>query len=293
MNEFYSDDEFQRRKRDTVLVPEFYEAFFRGRYCFFDDPQHRKYQDRGMDTFIRGEDGAYATIEEKIVRYKGRDYTAVCLETESCTVSGFEKKGWMHYSEAKVLLYCMATEDDTLHPYAFDMQKLREWFWDVGPQHWPLHVERSRNCTASRIVPLEEIAWAIGYVDGLNELVPFVERFLVSPVKLAADKAEAAAEKKRCAEERAQQRFDSASRIVAAARAQREANAKAFEEARQFAADDLRSRIAAVGKRAEIIDGYLIHNCCVCGVEASFGYGVSLLKNQLGTWYCAQHRPKP
>ena len=36
----------------------------------------------------------------------------------------------------------------------------------------------------------------------------------------------------------------------------------------------------------------LIHPCSVCGMpNAGFGYGVSLKKDRLGTWYCADHRP--
>lgn len=37
-------------------------------------------------------------------------------------------------------------------------------------------------------------------------------------------------------------------------------------------------------------DGHFLHYCH-CGAEASFGYGVSLLRGQLGTWYCRDHRP--
>ena len=38
-------------------------------------------------------------------------------------------------------------------------------------------------------------------------------------------------------------------------------------------------------------DGNFIHRCRACGKEASFGYGVSLRNNKLGTWFCAEHRP--
>lgn len=35
------------------------------------------------------------------------------------------------------------------------------------------------------------------------------------------------------------------------------------------------------------------HPCSVCGSRnAPFGYGVRLLKDQLGTWYCLEHKPK-
>lgn len=37
-------------------------------------------------------------------------------------------------------------------------------------------------------------------------------------------------------------------------------------------------------------DGHFIHHCEVCGVEAGFGYGVALNKDELGRWFCATHR---
>lgn len=30
--------------------------------------------------------------------------------------------------------------------------------------------------------------------------------------------------------------------------------------------------------------------CAVCNAQASFGYGVHLLRGKPGTWYCAEHR---
>jgi hypothetical protein len=39
-------------------------------------------------------------------------------------------------------------------------------------------------------------------------------------------------------------------------------------------------------------DGHFVHYCH-CGKWAAYGYGVRLLADQLGTWYCAEHRPRP
>ena len=37
----------------------------------------------------------------------------------------------------------------------------------------------------------------------------------------------------------------------------------------------------------------LWHPCYVCGKPYSpFGYGVDLKREQLGRWYCAEHKPK-
>ena len=40
-------------------------------------------------------------------------------------------------------------------------------------------------------------------------------------------------------------------------------------------------------------DGNFIHPCCICGADAGLGIGVSLLKGQLGTWFCQTHKPPP
>jgi len=38
-------------------------------------------------------------------------------------------------------------------------------------------------------------------------------------------------------------------------------------------------------------NGMFIHYCH-CGKDAGHGYGVSLRKGQLGTWYCNDHKPE-
>ncbi len=52
---------------------------------------------------------------------------------------------------------------------------------------------------------------------------------------------------------------------------------------------DIRTLLAGfVGYNA---DGNFIHYCH-CGKDAGHGYGVRLLKEQLGTWFCDSHNPK-
>lgn len=36
--------------------------------------------------------------------------------------------------------------------------------------------------------------------------------------------------------------------------------------------------------------GHFLHPCAVCGRDASFGTGVSLIRGRLGVWHCAEHR---
>jgi hypothetical protein len=39
-------------------------------------------------------------------------------------------------------------------------------------------------------------------------------------------------------------------------------------------------------------DGRFHHPCSVCGKDANLGFGVSIYRGRLGTWYCAEHLPK-
>jgi hypothetical protein len=41
-----------------------------------------------------------------------------------------------------------------------------------------------------------------------------------------------------------------------------------------------------------LVNGHFMHSCAICGVDASFGYGVSLRLGILGEWYCREHRPE-
>lgn len=59
-----------------------------------------------------------------------------------------------------------------------------------------------------------------------------------------------------------------------------------------------REHYAAAGKNPTFMKQFsdprggakvFIHNCVVCGAEASFAYGYG--RDKLGTWYCRDHRP--
>jgi hypothetical protein len=157
MNEFVTDNVWQRQMRDEFLVP-FYRKTFAGHVLLDDDGRFSKsQQERDVDTLAWKTDGKVIAIEEKIVRYPGRIYTAVCLETESCTTPGRIARGWMWYSAADILLYCMQTETGDLDCRSIDFPKLYDWFWPLENE-FPLHVMANTiNKTASRIVPIERI----------------------------------------------------------------------------------------------------------------------------------------
>ncbi len=171
MNDFIIDDVEQREVRNQLLIPNLYERFFAGRYAVADSDM--ALQKRGIDTVVKNKKSD-VYIEEKIVRWKGRTYTAVCLETKSCTLPGLESPGWMHYSEADFLLYCMRTECGNLDIYLMQLQHLKEWFWEKY-NSWPLHVEKDRNRTASRIVPLDAIRVEVGVTEGLEAISKVIE----------------------------------------------------------------------------------------------------------------------
>src|SRR5213593_587706 len=100
MSDFYRDDAWQREMRDKFLVPFYRQTYQSGGHLVLDNGRFAESQQkRGRDTIVRADNARPMTIEEKIVRFKERAYTSICLETESCTVPGRITRGWMWYSE--------------------------------------------------------------------------------------------------------------------------------------------------------------------------------------------------
>lgn len=97
-------------------------------------------------------------IELKIVRWKGREYTAVTLETLSNVE--MNRVGWMEYSDADTLEYWFARPDGWLGN-SWHMQDLKKWFWQnnrFASFYEHLEPNKAPNGetyhTASRVVPL-------------------------------------------------------------------------------------------------------------------------------------------
>jgi len=164
MNDFTHDDEWQRDIRDRSLALNFYGNTALARGLDLDGPavfldRHQlalEIQQRyKFDTIIRSRRGPIF-IEEKIVRWKGYDYTAIAVETKSCTLPGRETDGWIVTSRADYLLYCMLTMESDLHCHMWPMAKLRAFFLPRIEEFYE-HVETERNRTASRIVPIATI----------------------------------------------------------------------------------------------------------------------------------------
>lgn len=165
-NDFHSDDAWQRSVRDTVLVPLFYERPQAGRYVLLDKGRFATFIQRrtAADTIVQSRDGGVVAIEEKIVRWKGRAYTAFCLETESCTVEGHESPGWMRYGEADYLLYCFQQLDRSLSCYLIEFQPLKAWFWTCEDA-FPAFQMNERNRTKGRVVPIDAVCAAVPVVS--------------------------------------------------------------------------------------------------------------------------------
>ena len=70
MNDFRSDDAWQRDIRDRILVPQFYQKRSQGHFVLMDKGRLATFMQRRMavDTIAQGRDGTVASIEEKIVR---------------------------------------------------------------------------------------------------------------------------------------------------------------------------------------------------------------------------------
>lgn len=175
MNDFWADNDGQRKVRDAVLIPHLYKQIsMQGRFVCADKGRFAELLQRrsDVDTIVEREDGLVA-VEEKIVRWKGRVYTAVTLETDSCTLPGLESPGWMHYCEADKLLWVMCQGDGTVIYHVFGLPELKAAFWgalEKYPDLFPVHIEPSRNRTRSRVVDIEWIRnagvpYAMGRID--------------------------------------------------------------------------------------------------------------------------------
>lgn len=221
------DDRWQRKMKALLLEPVYNAARAAGT---IEDWRPTELSEQGHgDTFLKVRGGGALTIEEKIVRWPGYEYTAITLETMSCTVPGRERSGWMTTNKARWLLYARVEEDGiSARCDAIQFPQLRAWFADQDHERWRLWTSEQINKTECRIVPLDEIRSAVEFHQFTlpTAQIPQMPPFL---------------------------------RVG-------------------FVEDD---------------GCHLVHYCAVCGKNALFGHSVSLLKGQLGHWYCREHRPQP
>lgn len=163
MSDFDRDNEWQRKMRDSVLLPGFYGSYaFEGRYVVIDKGRlATTLQKRfAVDTIVQGKNGAAICIEEKIVRWPGYDYRAYTLETDSCTKPGRESEGWMRYGQADYLLYAFA-KPDRLAVHLIDFPKLQDWFWREVESFEVFQMRNTINLSRGRKVPIDRVADAV------------------------------------------------------------------------------------------------------------------------------------
>jgi hypothetical protein len=160
---FPQDDEWQRKMRDRYLV-KFYERYWL-RYIFLDswrdDSWARAVQKHfAGDTVAQSQTGEAFGIEEKFERWHEEPRVNFALETESCTVPGHEKDGWMRYARSEFLYYAFTLEDESgLDLYTLRFQPLQNWFWNA---YYRCHPERAytmprANRTRFYRVPITDV----------------------------------------------------------------------------------------------------------------------------------------
>ena len=188
-SDFERDNKWQRLVRDSLLAPGFYGRYaVEGRYVFIDKGKlatilQKRY---AVDTIIQGRDGAAVCIEEKLVRWKGYNYNAICLETNSCTVAGHESPGWMLYGQANYLLYGMM-KPDRLEVHIWEFPALKDWFWPRVDQFPIFYMQDTFNHSSGRTVPLDLVTaevpywhrtvWPDPFGDHFEELFPGTHQF--------------------------------------------------------------------------------------------------------------------
>lgn len=156
------DDAWQRKMRDKILVPHFYERKAKGRYRLLDHDMNA--QKRDIDTianFGRGQ----RTISEKIVRHptdketkmpKSQPHTSFALETEN---DG--KPSGMSITEAQRLLYCFANYEETLLKcYYIDMQELKAWFEKNAHRYYEW-IDPKPDYAHCRLVRIDDVLQAV------------------------------------------------------------------------------------------------------------------------------------
>lgn len=162
-DDFRRDNEWQLWMRNRLLAPFYGELAIDGRFVFLDGGRFATdiaQRQLAVDTIVQLAGGRVVAIEEKIVRWKGVVYPAYCLETESCTVPGHEKPGWMCYAESDILLYCFQTEAGDLDAHFLDFPRLRTWFERRNHEFRTFGPLNTLNRSTGRLAPIDAVASA-------------------------------------------------------------------------------------------------------------------------------------
>lgn len=156
--------EYTHHMRDTFLSRLYQYYSVDNRYVYVDKSKCSTYLQKALavDTIVQVKHNVSLCIEEKIEQWPGYKRSNFALETDSCTVVGREREGWMHYAEADILLYAFAYKGDTgLDVFLIDFPKLREWFWSLSARY-PAHImEDTINHTRFEKVPIVDVRKAV------------------------------------------------------------------------------------------------------------------------------------
>jgi hypothetical protein len=162
-DDFLAALEYTQMMRDKFLVHFYQKYSLEGRYVFIDKSACSTLlqKELAVDTVAQSRDKGSVCIEEKVEQWPGYKRTNFALETDSCTVSGRERVGWMRYAKADYLLYAFANEDDScLDVYFIDFPKLRRWFWASEARYEP-HTMDTLNRTKFKKVPIDDVIQAV------------------------------------------------------------------------------------------------------------------------------------
>lgn len=136
-----------------------------GRYVFINKESgdlSEELQNKSIDTILQLTENKEVYIEEKIVRWPGYKYTAFVLETDSCTVEGREKDGWMKYGKFDYLLYGFTLESGKMEIYIMPFKELKKWFWE-NYKNYPITITRQINKTKCRVVKIIDVKHSVGF----------------------------------------------------------------------------------------------------------------------------------
>ena len=169
-NTFLQQDTQSRAVRDRLFAPLYRElAASPENMCFIDgaarDPHLSLWlQQKGVDTMLVARHGQMVSIDEKIRHSR---YDDILLETESCTIAGREKKGWMYEGTATLLAYAFYCTQPSMYldVYFIDFSALKHWFFG-STRDWKMiapKYNREVNQTRSYPIPLPLIAQKVGF----------------------------------------------------------------------------------------------------------------------------------
>lgn len=139
-NELEIDDLWQRGVFDRLLAPVLQKHSYKNQIVFipFGSAVAKMLQLRAhVDAVAQLPHGGMLSIEVKIVRWPGAKegrlsyahWKDFFLETWSCSIGPNRQKGWMHTSDAEILLFCQCgPKEERLDCFPLPFSRLRTWF---------------------------------------------------------------------------------------------------------------------------------------------------------------------